>query len=160
MSSNNPGDFDDLVSVAWQRFWFNFTPAKLEAANGAPGVLRYLKMCARSGAIDAARCRLQTVSLDDSPIERGDRDPSPAEAHADADRRARFWAIVNAVLRDDSERVVAHLVYERGLKSAEVQARHPDLFPAIGDVYRSTRNILDRLKRNRDLLAWFADDCR
>jgi hypothetical protein len=153
-------DADDLASVAWERFWLYFTPAKLDAANGAPGILRYLKMCARSATIDAARAQLQTVSLDLSPVEEADRDPSPADAHADADRRGRFWAIVNGTLRDDSERVLAHLVYERGLKSSEVQARHSDLFPTVGDVYRVTRNVLDRLKRNRALLDWFTDECR
>jgi hypothetical protein len=107
--------------------------------------------------IDAARVRLQTVPLDISPVEWAHPHPAPAELHADADNRARFWAIVNDSLHDESERVLAHLVYECNLKSAEVQARRPDLFPTVGDVYRITRNVLDRLKRNRALLAWFAD---
>jgi len=121
-------------------------------------VLRYLKMCARSAAIDAARTRAPALSLDESPVEEADRAPVLAEAHAERDAHARFWSIVNATLRDERERILAHLMYERGLKSAEVQAKRPDLFPTAAEVYRVTRNVLDRLKRNRDLLAWIEGD--
>lgn len=151
-------DADELVAVTWEKFWLNFTPGKLAAACGGPGVLRYLKMCARSAAIDAVRMRGSAFSLDESPIEEPDRSPAPSEANADHDARARFWAIVNGTLRDDCERVLAHLVYECGLKPAEVQARRPDLFPSVADVYRITRNLLDRLKRNRAMRAWAADE--
>jgi DNA-directed RNA polymerase specialized sigma24 family protein len=42
------GDVDELAGATWEKFWRNFTPAKLAAASGGTGVLRYLKMCARS----------------------------------------------------------------------------------------------------------------
>jgi len=151
-------DAEELVCVTWEKFWLNFTPAKLAAASGGPGVLRYLKMCARSAAIDAARSRAPAFSLDESPVEEADRKPVLSEAHAEREAHACFWAIVNDTLRDDRERVLAYLMYERGLRSCEVQAKRPDLFPSASEVYRVTRNLLDRLKRNRALLAWFEDD--
>jgi hypothetical protein len=121
-------------------------------------VLRYLKMCARSAAFDVARSKTVCVSLDDSPIEVWDRKQVPAEEYVDQDARARMWAIVNATLKTQRERVVAYLAYEHGLKSAEIQARRPDLFESVADVYRVSRNVIDRLKRNHDLIAWFTAD--
>ncbi len=53
--------------------------------------------------------------------------------------------------------MLIYLKYELGLKSAEIQARRPDLFPSVGDVYRLERNILDRLRRSEALERWFAE---
>jgi hypothetical protein len=35
-----------------------------------------------------------------------------------------------------------------------VQLRRPDLFSSVDAVYTVTRNLLDRLRRNRELRAW------
>ena len=147
-------DSEELVCIAWEKFWAHFTPCKLVAARDAAWVLRYLKMCARSAAFDALRSRGPELALDEFVAEHPDRHPLLSEAHADNDARARFWAIVNASLRDDRERVMAHLSYELGLKPCQIQCQQPDLFPSIVDVYQVTRNVLDRLKRNRELRLW------
>jgi hypothetical protein len=44
-----------------------------------------------------------------------------------------------------------------GLTSAEVQRRRPDLFPAVGEVYRVTRNLLDRLRRSPEMARWMRE---
>jgi hypothetical protein len=148
-------DPEDLACATWERFWRSFTPAKLAAAGHCAGVMSYLKLCARSAAADEARSYRGLVSLDDSPLERADAAPILDEAAVDRDARARFWSIVNASLHDERERVLAYLSYELDLKSTEIQSKRPDLFPSVTDVYQVARNVLDRLKRNRDLQAWF-----
>lgn len=148
-------DLEDLACTAWAKFWQSFTPAKLAAATCCSGILRYLKLCARSAAVDERRTRRALVSLDESPVQRADAAPALDGAFADRDALARFWAIVNASLRDDRERILTYMSYELDLKSAEIQSRRPDLFPSVTDVYQVGRNVLDRLKRNRDLQAWF-----
>jgi hypothetical protein len=114
-------------------------------------------MCARSVVVDAARRRaaLQRTAHDDQ--DRAATAPAPDDALADADARQIFWEIVQGCLREERERLLVQLMFELGLRSAEVQAARPDLFPTVADVYRTTRNILDRLRRNRDLQAWLAE---
>jgi hypothetical protein len=148
----------ELVCIAWEKFWLHFTPAKLAAAKGIDGVLCYLKMCARSAAMDAVQWRTRLQSLDAAPIERSDGRPTPAEAEADRDARTRFWAIVNASLRDERERVLAHLNYEVGLRPCEILAQRPDFFHSSAEVYQVTRNIVDRLRRSRELQAWVGQE--
>jgi hypothetical protein len=151
-------DPEEAACIAWERFWRYFTPAKFAAAKGAGGVLRYLKLCARSAVLDAAQSGARLQSLDAEARDRSDGRPTPADAQADRDARARFWAIVNANLHDSRERLLAHLGYEVGLRPCEIRARRPDLFPSSEEVYRLTRNIVDRLRRNRDLSAWLRSD--
>jgi hypothetical protein len=151
-------DPEEIACVTWEKFWLFFTPEKLAAASNSAGALRYLKMCSRSAALDALRSRISSISLDESPVDHPGADPAPAEANAHRDVQTRFWSIINASLRDERERVILYFTYELGLKSAQIQAKRPDLFPSVADVYRVTRNVLDRLKRNRALQAWYAQD--
>lgn len=147
---------DELVSLAWEKFLFSFTPPKLRQANGTKGVLAYLKMCARSVAIDQVRGQCPTVPFDDAL---GERDPhlSPADIHAEIAGREAFWAIVDSLLNSVREREFMRMFYELELKSAEIQQRAPDLFPTVQDVYSVRRNVHDRLGRSPKLRAWLAE---
>jgi DNA-directed RNA polymerase specialized sigma24 family protein len=147
-------DADELVALAWEKFFINFTAEKFGMAGGSATVLRYLKMCAQSAVIDALRARSVVSSLDADPSEPPDTAPAVADAEAARATTAELWRVVSAALRGDQERVLVQLMYAIGLKSAEIQAQRPDLFPAIGDVYRVTRNLHDRLARSVELRAW------
>jgi hypothetical protein len=145
------------VALTWEKFWRCYTPEKLAASPGAGGALRYLKMCARSVVVDAARRRAALQRIDHDGEDRPDDSLSPDDSLAEEDARMIFWEIVDGCLRDDRERLLVQLMFEIGLRSADVQAARPDLFPTVADVYRTTRNILDRLRRSRDLQAWLAE---
>lgn len=145
---------EELVAVAWEKFWRNFSVRKFEAAAGAAAVLRYLKLCAYSAVADQARAERATLPLDDVPPEVCGY-TAPHEAPAiDAAGRAALWRIVADVLKGECERVVVELMFLRGLRSATVQARRPDLFASVDEVYAVTRNLLDRLRRNPELRDW------
>jgi DNA-directed RNA polymerase specialized sigma24 family protein len=147
-------DPDEAAHGAWVKFWQHYTPAKLHAAAGLPAVLSYLKLCARSVVLDSVRSRGAVCgSHEDTDLV--DPHPAPEEQRADADDRSALWRLVREHLRDDRERAVIGLTYGLGLTSAEVHARRPDLFPSVRDVYKATRNVLDRLRRSRAMREWF-----
>ncbi len=148
---------EELVALAWAKFVRSFTPEKLQLANGAAGVLAYLKACAVSVTIDLQRGRDLTVPFDEAIGERQQVD-SPAEIHAAHVHRAEFWALIAAHLHDERERVFMELCYERELKPAEIQRRRPDLFPTIRLVYTTRRNVHDRLRRSPRLRTWLQGD--
>jgi hypothetical protein len=148
-------DLDEVASQTWVKFWRSYTPEKLAAASSTPAVLLYLKMCARSVVFDEARGRANAASLDNMPFKPVDPDPQPGQLQADQATRAAFWELINRHLHDERERILLHLAYELRMRSAQIQAQRPDLFPSVGDVYRITRNVIDRLKRSQDLKRWF-----
>jgi hypothetical protein len=155
------GDLDEFLALTWERFWMNYTPEKLHASTGTAAMLSYLKMCSRSVVVDAARGRQRSVfghpaalPLDHAAVEWAARQASPDETLASSAGRDALWQAINSRLRDERERVLMYLTLELGLRSAEIQTRRPDLFPAVVDVYRATRNVLDRLRRDAELRAW------
>ncbi len=151
-------DVDELLTLAWAKFWKSYTGDKLSDADGMRAVLLYLKTCVRSVVIDEVRARAPTVPLEEGPHEPASHQPSPAEQQAREAANAELWAIVERHLRNDRERALVYLMFELGLKPAEIQARRPDLFPAATDVYRLWRNIGDRLRRSADLRRWFDEE--
>jgi DNA-directed RNA polymerase specialized sigma24 family protein len=156
---------EDLIALTWERFWSSFGPAKFDQAENTASVQRYLKACAFSAAIDAAREQARTISLDQPRLTRSgdsstlgeslvDSTPTAEERIADEAARRSLWEVVEKHLNSEEERAFVYLKYELGLKSAEIQSRRPDLFPSVNDVYRTTRNLLDRLRRSPELIEW------
>lgn len=152
-------DLDGLVAETWERFWQNYTPQKLADAGGSTAaVLTYLKLCARSVVLDEVRRRGRTAHHEPAGQ---DTLGGPVEAarslveHADLEA---FWRLIDGHLKGDRERLLVHLAYELDLSAAAIQRRHPQLFPAVTDVYKMHRNILDRLRRSKELPDWLGLD--
>ncbi len=158
-SSNSTTNSEEVASLAWEKFWRSFGPHKFEAAAGIADILCYLKMCTASAVIDWARQQRWDFSLNLEGQE--DREGSLVVsrlAHGTessveqtiiaCEDRAELWANVDKHIRMPRERVLLRLRYELGLRSTEIQMRRPDLFPDVAAVYRTTRNLLDRLRRD------------
>ena len=58
------------------------------------------------------------------------------------------------MLPSERERRLAFLLYHCNLKPREIVRRCPQEFPDVNEIFRMTRNIVDRLKRSADLIRW------
>jgi DNA-directed RNA polymerase specialized sigma24 family protein len=155
-AGGSPSTADDLVQDAFAAFWRSFTRDKLGQARGLADVLKYLKTCAVSAALEARRRedrQALSAAWNEQAVDAHARFPS-AEASAWQGMAARaLWALVEASCNDEREHLVARLILRAGLKPRHIVEQHPDLFPRVGDVYRIKRNLCDRLRRNLDLQA-------
>jgi hypothetical protein len=143
-------DHDYLVCGTFARFWAAVKPERWEQFSELAAVLRYLKLCAHSQVMDAARAARTrcTTSLDNL----ADEPPGPYNVEADltdAMSAAELWQQVVAALSDESEQLVAYLSFVRDVRPAEICALHPQRFPNTAAVYRVKRNIVDRMRRMR-----------
>ncbi|MGE0544655.1 MAG: RNA polymerase sigma factor [Dehalococcoidia bacterium] len=153
------GESEEMVESAWVKFWHSYTPDKFAGAAGnASAVLGYLKLCSRSVVLDEVRRRTRYVSLEDRHYDAEYRMEEASPTDIDRIDAPAFWRVVEEHFRDDRDRLLVHLTYELGLRPAEIHERHPDLFPSVRDVYRLTRNILDRLRRSTTLATWLNMD--
>jgi DNA-directed RNA polymerase specialized sigma24 family protein len=149
-------DEDYLVNRAFQRLWSAVTPERFDQFAGLPALLKYLKMCAHSVLLDAARQQRGNPiePLTDLTAEIAEpRTPEGVVMGRQAGRE--LWQVIAEELQDDAERKVAYLSFVRELKPREVYERAPDRFQSVADVYRIKRNVLDRLRRSpriRDFL--------
>ena len=155
--SRNAVDVEDMTSLTWEKFFRYFGPEKLTAARHIGAVLRYLKACAASAGIDMLRQQhrgyqeLNAWDTEDATATFPDLADSGASVEWEfmaQERRRQLWGIVAENIRSAEERALIRLRYEYDLRPSEIQARRPDLFPDVGDVYRTTRNLLDRLRRS------------
>jgi hypothetical protein len=143
------GDEEDWATRTFERFWKAVGPDRFDAFPNLPVLLRYLKMCAHSAVLNAARTtQAGRVSLEDAP-DSGTNSVEPVVVDGLATQA--LWQTVEAELQDQPERLVAYLSFVLDLKPAEIASRHPASFADPADVYRVKRNVIDRLRRNPDI---------
>ena len=113
------------------------------------GALRFLHTCLNSDIIDTLRFQLR-------PEEMQWPDPGfPEEPIAeDPDSGLERWEAIKSLLPNAREQRLAYLLYYCGLKPRQIIQKCPGEFNDVQEIFRLTRNILDRLRRNKDRLRW------
>jgi len=143
-----------LVNTAFAKFAQALTAEKMQKFASLAALLKYLKLCVHSVVADELRLR-QARQLEET-LESIEQEPAasdPAEDVISQLSAHNLWQIVQAEVNGEEEQLLLHLVYVQGLKPGEISAQHRHLFPTVDDVYRVKRNVLERLRRNRRLLA-------
>jgi hypothetical protein len=142
------------VNRTFQRFWMALGPARFNFSE-LGGVLRYLKMCAHSVLLDEVRGsgadRVEPLPDDEegsAPLGGDVEGPTLDRLAA-----AELWKTVEQELPDGPMRLVVYLSFALGLKPGEIHDRYPEQYPTVGDVYRTKRNALDRLRRSEQVRA-------
>ncbi|MBV9328153.1 MAG: sigma-70 family RNA polymerase sigma factor [Chloroflexi bacterium] len=145
------------VDRAFQRFWQACRNGRVHHFDDLAAILQYLKLCLGSVLLDEARSRRRQacLSIDDVPPEACISADPAAQVIGRVTGR-EVWDTIDRELSSVQERIVAHLSFVGGLTPREILARHPDKFHDVFDVYRTKRNMIERLRRSsaiRDLLA-------
>jgi hypothetical protein len=65
--------------------------------------------------------------------------------------RANLWRLISQIVLNEQEQIVLRESLVSALPPRDIQARHPDRFADVVAVYRTKRNLLNRLQRNHDL---------
>jgi hypothetical protein len=140
------------VDRAFQRFWHATSTGRAKQFNDLASILKYLKMCLGSVLLDQARARRRQawVSIDDVAPE-ACVSADPFGQVIDRLERRQLWQTIDVELPDARERLVAHLSFVAGLSPREILARRPEKFVDVFDVYRTKRNMIDRLRRSMAL---------
>lgn len=148
---------DDLAwleNEVFAKFARSIDPERLVHFHSVSALLAYLKCCANSVAADyrrscQARQREETLeSLEDEPAP-----DDPAGAVVEQLAAQEIWRVIAREARAPEERLILVLICAQGVSPRELHQRYPTLFPHVEDVYRVKRNVLERLRRNRQLLA-------
>lgn len=147
-------DLESLVNEAFARFAHAMTAQKWSDFACVRAIIGYLKCCAQSAATDYHRWR-QPGRYED-PLESIAQEPfldDFAESVCERLAAQELWTIVSSEAAAQEERLIVLLVCAQGMSPRELQRRYPTLFPSVDDIYRIKRNVLERLRRNRRLLA-------
>jgi DNA-directed RNA polymerase specialized sigma24 family protein len=143
-------DVEYVAVRALERFWKAIGPERLAQFPDPASLMRYLKMCVHSALLDEMRGWDRVTEELDVETEGGDIEELAVERLAASD----LWCAIIRVLDDAAERLVMYCSMVGGLKPAEICQRYPDRFAGIGDVYRTKRTALERLRRSPEICAF------
>ncbi len=147
-------DSSSLVNAAFAKFACALSPAKMQDFDQLPALLQYLKRCTHSVVADTMR--YYQARRCEEPLETIEQEPAhddPAFEVISGLAAQGVWQIIAEALNGEDERVLMNLAYIHGLTPVEISRQQHRHFPTVEDVYRVKRNILERLRRNRRLLA-------
>ncbi len=144
---------EELETLSFEKFWqATGERERFERFTSLRGILQYLRTCCASTVTDALRRRRMEhllTDLDDAPhLASGHK---PDVALLSQEQRYHFWQEVRALLNDTQEEIVVQYYFVLGFKPRQIQARFPEHFPGIQDVYRVKRNVMSRLRRSEVL---------
>jgi hypothetical protein len=144
------------INRTFERLWVAVGSERIGLFKDVGSIVGYLKLCAVSVLMDAARARRRVVLLCD--VEDRVFDIAISTDHADdvvADvDAAALWDTVRAILTDEKEQLIAQLSLRFGMAPREIYARYGDRFASIHDVYRGKRNLLERLRKAPELQCY------
>ncbi len=87
-------------------------------------------------------------------IEMETEEPATEDDYEDQD----LWEVIESLLQNERERRLAYLLYHCGLKPRDIVRYRPEEFSDVQEIYRLTRNIMERLLRNCDQIRWRLSD--
>ena len=145
---------ENYVAQGFTRFWQATTDNQDIAFPALGAALKYLRVSLNAVIIDTLRAYARSGVV---ALPTGDGTGIPAsEDHYDT---GELWQVIRRLLPDERQRRVAYLLYHCGLKPREIVQFCGQEFDDVQEIYRLRRNIIDRLRRNADLLRnRFGDD--
>jgi hypothetical protein len=115
--------------------------------------LSYLKLSLQGAVIDTLRAysRYKEAQLPDA----GSNTWYTEEpAFEDEYESRELWDSIKSLLSNEREQRLAYLLYHCGLKAREIVRYCPDEFNNVQEIYRLTRNIVERIMRHRAQIRW------
>lgn len=143
----------NYVDRAFRRLWMRTVRNQGLEFTSLAGALRFLHTCLNSDIIDTLRAQLRSEEV--QWPEPGFAEEPVAE---DTDNDNERWEAIKSLLPNEREQRLAYLLYYCSLKPRQIIQFCPGEFNDVQEIFRLTRNILDRLRRNKDRLRWLLGD--
>lgn len=138
---------ENYVALTFARFWMVTVRNKNLEFNALAGALVFLRACVNSVIIDTLRGQKEL------PIPENYERVAP-----EPDENYQLWEVIKGFIPNEREQRLAYYLYYCGLKPRQIVERCPQEFSDVHEIFRLTRNIIDRLRRNKDRLHWLLGD--
>ncbi len=149
-------ELDDLVTEVFARFWQGIRGHDFTLRFPTmPKVMQYLKRCARSVSIDAARRQdYQQKVWESLAAEARTASDPPRDEALDQFFSKELRAYLRSQMQDEEERIVFD-AYCSGLKPREIAVRFPDRFTDARQIYGIRERIVKRLNDDPMVQKWW-----
>jgi hypothetical protein len=153
---------DDNCQDVFLRFWKGLQAAGtafMTRFANTSAVVGFLKSCAVAVRIECWRKEKRRQDLREELCSTAQRDSACVHSHRE-DSGFDFKSLVLSRIKNDRERALFELMYYYDLKTRDIRAERPDLFPDMRTVYRVKENLLRRLQRDAEFQNWQASVSR
>ncbi len=148
-------EVDYFVNRAFEKLWRAVDAAKLARFQNPAQLIQYFKMCVHSVILDELRGPSpETVPLAATAESETDvpaADDGVEDLVIGRVRRDELWKAVSSHVKSEDERLLLEAALVRGLPPREIAGRYAAVFGSVQDVYRTKRNLLHRLSRDKNL---------
>ncbi len=149
---------DFWVNRAFDRFWTALGPERFNDFPTVGALLSYLRRCCSSALDDAVRWTRHEFRVP-TDLEQLDRQGLLTTlAPVEHDLAESLWEAISARVEDERERQIARLSFLQDLKPSEIYHLYPAMFASVAEIYRLKRNLIDRIRRDQEILAWLSRD--
>ncbi len=139
---------ENYIAQGFARFWQETIGNQNITFLSLGSALKYLHVSLHAIIIDT----LRTYSRSTIVALPADDEPGTLACEDEYDT-SDLWQIIGHLLVDERQYRVAYLLYHCGLKPREIVQFCGQEFDDVQEIYRLRRNIIDRLRRNADLLG-------
>jgi len=148
---------DDLVAQALARAWAALSPARFASFPNLAAILAYLRTCVTAAVTDSAR----TQRAQERMVRRIEASTvaTPEQIVLEQIERTDLWRITNSLVETPQEHAILVEKFICALPPRKILERHPDLFGDVEAIYRTKRNLIERLQRNRELRGLYQEWC-
>jgi DNA-directed RNA polymerase specialized sigma24 family protein len=145
-------DVEYFANAAMSKFYFALRGEKFERFDSLEKVLLYLKRCIHTEIAQHIRGQRAIIV----PLLDEDRTPAPK---AEPDFSAQeLWVLINRLLADEKDRMLARCLFIEDMKPAQVFATHPDQWDSPREVSVARQRITRILRRDEGLCRWAGID--
>ena len=149
---------EEMSYRVFTKFWQFYGQSHLQEAHGLASILDYLKSCVRTCVLEEERAyQRHARHLLETQAEQHETGRHVADEALRNLHRDQLWKLIRESCKDEQEQLIAWLTFQSGLTPREILALHPQQFNGVEEVHTMKRNLLDRLRRNKELrAAWEA----
>ncbi len=141
---------ENYIALAFERFWMGTLRNQKIEFHSVAAALNFLRACLNSVIIDTLRGQMREMPFPETGFD------EPAVENLDDG--LELWNAIKSLIPGEREQRLAYLLYHCGLKPRQIVHYCPEEFNDVQEIFRMTRNILDRLRRNKDRLRWLLSD--
>ncbi len=153
-------ELEDLTQITFFKFWNILSKQKGNLSNNFPfcgAILKYLKRCAETTAVEHLRKQRQLNHLDEK-LKQSHLPTIDAQSRQQLDNASersklvRRWVAAN--INHPDERLLLKLLFEYDMKPKEIVHKFPTQFPTQQFVYRLRERIVKRARRSMQLSSY------
>jgi DNA-directed RNA polymerase specialized sigma24 family protein len=141
---------EDIADQAFARAWAALSSARFSAFPHIASLLAYLRTCVRATVIDHAREQAGQLRAVQSIVSTG-TSAAPEQTVLEELDRTEIWRLIARMTSSPQEQVIVRESLVDALPPRAIQARHPEMFADVMQVYRVKRNLINRFQRNHEL---------